>query len=290
MKENRKAYASLCSAMLIFGTIAIFRRNIPFSSGLLAFSRGLLGGVFLLIFVAVKRHRMEKVEKKQLALLILSGILFRRFRPVMVRREGESGGWDVDWFHILVIFVLIPMAWEAGRGWQCAYILLTALYVLQFAVLEHWKRAAFTLAAALAAAAFWRQPFIRWPEMLSLEIQLIPAAGFIWSLGRIWGDRKEITNLQTVLYCLCLGAMVSDTLSTGAVWDALILEAVNLAVFLLAHMRKCMRWIRISGIIMILVALYMTKDFWLSLSWWVYLLAAGLGLIVFAAVNEMKKR
>ena len=53
MKENRKAYASLCSAMLIFGTIAIFRRNIPFSSGLLAFSRGLLGGVFLLIFVAV---------------------------------------------------------------------------------------------------------------------------------------------------------------------------------------------------------------------------------------------
>ena len=43
--------------------------------------------------------------------------------------------------------------------------------------------------------------------------------------------------------------MASDALSTGAVWDALILEAVNLAVFLLAHMRKCMRWIRISGII-----------------------------------------
>ena len=75
MKENRKAYASLCSAMLIFGTIAIFRRNIPFSSELLAFSRGLLGGVFLLIFVAVKHHRMEKVEKKQLALLIVSGAI-----------------------------------------------------------------------------------------------------------------------------------------------------------------------------------------------------------------------
>ena len=248
--------------------------------------------VLPLPMIATARYGLNEnqVYGATAALLILSGILFRRFRPVMVRREGESGGWDVDWFHILVIFVLIPMAWEAGRGWQCAYILLTALYVLQFAVLEHWKRAAFTLAAALAAAAFWRQPFIRWPEMLSLEIQLIPAAGFIWSLGRIWGDRKEITNLQTVLYCLCLGAMASDALSTGAVWDALILEAVNLAVFLLAHMRKCMRWIRISGIIMILVALYMTKDFWLSLSWWVYLLAAGLGLIVFAAVNEMKKR
>ena len=31
MKENRKAYASLCTAMLIFGTIAVFRRNIPLS-------------------------------------------------------------------------------------------------------------------------------------------------------------------------------------------------------------------------------------------------------------------
>jgi len=52
MKENRKAYASLCTAMLIFGTIAVFRRNIPLSSGLLAFSRGLLG--------ARERDRREK--------------------------------------------------------------------------------------------------------------------------------------------------------------------------------------------------------------------------------------
>ena len=71
--------------------------------------------------------------------------------------------------------------------------------------------------------------------------------------------------------------------------DALILEAICLAVFLWAHIGKCTRWIRISGIIIITVALYMTKDFWLSLSWWIYLLAAGLGLILFAAVNEMKK-
>lgn len=75
MKENRKAYLSLCASMLIFGTIAIFRRNIPFSSALLAFSRGLLGGVFLLIFVAVKRHKLAKIEKKQLALLVLSGAI-----------------------------------------------------------------------------------------------------------------------------------------------------------------------------------------------------------------------
>lgn len=248
--------------------------------------------VLPLPLVAAARYGLteNQVYGVTTALLILSGILFRRYRPVVARREGEQGGWDVDWFHILVILVLIPMAGEAGRGWQCAYILLMALYVLQFAALETWRKAAFTVAAALAAAAFWRQPFIRWPEIICLEVQLVPAAGFIWGLGRIWGHRREITTMQTVLYCLCLGIMASDALTTGSVWDALILEAVSLTVFLGAHMRKCMRWIRISGMVMILVALYMTKDFWLSLSWWVYLLAAGLGLIVFAAVTEMKKR
>ena len=63
--------------------------------------------------------------------------------------------------------------------------------VLLVAVLEHWKRAAFTLAAALAAAAFWRQPFIRWPEMLSLEIQLIPAAGLSGVWAAYGGTEKK---------------------------------------------------------------------------------------------------
>ena len=41
----------LASSMLIFGTIGIFRRYIPLSSGLLAFSRGLIGALFLGIFM-----------------------------------------------------------------------------------------------------------------------------------------------------------------------------------------------------------------------------------------------
>lgn len=39
-----------------------------------------------------------------------------------------------------------------------------------------------------------------------------------------------------------------------------------------------------------LVPLYMTRSFWLSISWWLYLLTAGLGLIAFAAWNEIRKR
>jgi drug/metabolite transporter (DMT)-like permease len=47
----------IVSAMLIFGTIGIFRRHIPLSSELLACARGLLGGLFILAFTALRPRR-----------------------------------------------------------------------------------------------------------------------------------------------------------------------------------------------------------------------------------------
>ena len=41
--------------------------------------------------------------------------------------------------------------------------------------------------------------------------------------------------------------------------------------------------------ILVAVVVYMTRDFWLSIAWWVYLLTAGIGLITFAAVREKRR-
>ena len=62
------------ASMLIFGTIGLFRRHIPFSSGLLAFARGALGGLFLICFLRVKGERIRHgLTRKQLVLLMLGG-------------------------------------------------------------------------------------------------------------------------------------------------------------------------------------------------------------------------
>ena len=85
MKENRKAYASLCTAMLIFGTIAVFRRNIPLSSGLLAFSRGLLG--------ARERDRREKAPAEHGGIKIWGrGFLLEGTHPPLSFRGKKTGG------------------------------------------------------------------------------------------------------------------------------------------------------------------------------------------------------
>ena len=47
---------------------------------------------------------------------------------------------------------------------------------------------------------------------------------------------------------------------------------------------------RISGGMSLAAALFMTSGFWLSISWWVYLLAAGIGLVVLAGFMEKKEK
>ncbi len=73
---KNKALFSLIASMLIFGTIGIFRRYIPLSSGLIAFSRGLIGFIFLLIFIKLTKtpFSLGNVGKK-FGFLCLSGAL-----------------------------------------------------------------------------------------------------------------------------------------------------------------------------------------------------------------------
>ncbi len=62
------------ASMLIFGTIGVFRRYLPVSSAFLAFSRGILGGLFLLLFVCLKGKRTEaKLPFRQAVWLSVSG-------------------------------------------------------------------------------------------------------------------------------------------------------------------------------------------------------------------------
>ena len=59
-RTARKANMAFVLSMVIFGTIGIFRRYIPLPSGLIAFSRGLIGMLFLLVFVAIRHIKLSK--------------------------------------------------------------------------------------------------------------------------------------------------------------------------------------------------------------------------------------
>ena len=64
-------------SMVIFGTIGICRRGISLPSDVLAFGRGVMGGVFLLLVLRLsgKKFDFRKIGRRDLLLLIFSGAL-----------------------------------------------------------------------------------------------------------------------------------------------------------------------------------------------------------------------
>ena len=89
-RNDPKSLAMIISSMLVFGSIGVFRRYIPASSAFLACSRGLLGGLFIFVFLRLARRRDkssavretagespagQKLAGKQVGWLIFTGIL-----------------------------------------------------------------------------------------------------------------------------------------------------------------------------------------------------------------------
>lgn len=228
--------------------------------------------------------------------LLITGSLARYFVPI-VKRDGEEGkGWRIDYYHVLSVFVILTMAVWADAGWRFAYVLLLGLYCIQFGRVEGFRgyqvcrRISLTMWAGCLLLAFWIQPFVNWPDAAGLKVKLLLAAAFLRSMTWIWKKSLLLWNIQTGGYALCLAVLALEAVVTGRLADALILEGSCLAILLWAYRKACVRWIRISGILIVAAALYMTKGFWLSISWWAYLLAAGIGLILFAAFREGKKK
>lgn len=75
-KNDKKSLILFISAMLIFGTVGIFRRFIPVSSALLACFRGLSGALFLVILAFLQKKKLRhNIGKKNVIILIVTGIL-----------------------------------------------------------------------------------------------------------------------------------------------------------------------------------------------------------------------
>ena len=75
-QNDRRSLLMLTTSMVIYGTIGIFRRSIPLSSGLLACVRGFLGSAFLAAFVKLRGGTIHHgIPRKEVMRLILSGAM-----------------------------------------------------------------------------------------------------------------------------------------------------------------------------------------------------------------------
>ncbi len=73
-QSNAKNLIQLSISIMIFGTIGVIRKFIPYSSGLIAFFRGTLGGLLIIVFLKIKRGNVfSGIKGKTLLTLIVTG-------------------------------------------------------------------------------------------------------------------------------------------------------------------------------------------------------------------------
>lgn len=74
--SENKCKAAMASAMTIFGTIGLFRRFIPLPSSVIAFFRGLIGALFLILLILVTHKKFSwHAVKRNLIFILPSGVL-----------------------------------------------------------------------------------------------------------------------------------------------------------------------------------------------------------------------
>lgn len=226
------------------------------------------------------------------ALFLALALLGRLTSPGFFRR---AEGVCCDWCALLNLSAPVLLLLRADPCWRFGGWLLLALWLLQFLRRvegPHADQLLLTGTGCVLCAAWWFQPFWTPPPTLATEWLLLAPALLLGAARRwIWPEKRRMTGLLQLAYgCVCAVLLGLE----AALWerpaDALILGGLALAVLALALFLHRKGWFALSAATLLCLGVYMTRSFWLSLAWWIYLLSAGLVLIGLASVNERMRQ
>lgn len=282
----KKEKSMLLLSMVIFGTIGLLRRYIPCSSGFLALTRAVIGAVFLLILVRMKKQKpnLTAIRKNGL-LLILSGaalgfnwiFLFESYNHTSVATATVC-------YYLAPILVILfsPILFREKLtrrqriGAICAMTGLIAVSGLLDTGLpgwEEWKGICFGLAAAVLYACVMilnkklrsigpydktiSQLFLAAAVMLPYvlltehpgQIQLVPGSFFLLLVAGI-----VHTGIAYWLYFGSMGALKAQTVALYSYLDPIVAIVLSLVV-----LKEPMTPIAVIGAVLILGSAFLSE-------------------------------
>lgn len=204
---------------------------------------------------------MEKVLKTAAGLQAFSGILMW-----MASKNIQ--------IHIMVFYLLIVIS----------IVTLSLFIANQTAKSILWSTA--LLPGIMAVGC---QPFFDIQRAYIVEWNCFLFGIGVVLLGFLWYDRKkDIRMAQFVLTCWLLAILLFKNLldENAGLVNVLILGAVGVTMLLIAAITNHKEYVIASSVTLVLLVLYVTRDFWLSIAWWVYLFVAGVILVLLAIKQE----
>ncbi|MBQ7861240.1 MAG: EamA family transporter [Clostridia bacterium] len=207
--------------MLIFSSIGIFVRALPYESSFIAFVRGIVGfGVILLVMLLKRQKSDKKAIKENLLLLIVSGVfiginwvaLFESYRYTTVATATLC-------YYMAPMFVILasPIAFKEKLTFKKILCLVTALVGMIFVsgVFEsgggeiQLKGIVFGLVAAAfyASVMLINKRMTEIPAMDKTYIQLFCAAAIVGVYNIFTVDFSALsTDIKHILLLIFVGA------------------------------------------------------------------------------------
>ena len=205
-----------------------------------------------------------------------------------------SGGLVMFWMFMAICGLSGVRYSHVQVRWLYFFILmLLSGYVLHFtrrAEFESRSRQLKTVSAALFTVGLWVQPLISvrggyWEG----KLHLIPLLLFGAAIRKLYGEKTGsgfffATSIYSMIR-LAVTAMASHRTA-----DLVTVLFAALLIFVISFYLKQKKWFLLGGVSLIGIAVYLRIKLFPGMQWWVWLLMAGILLIIVAAANEMLKQ
>ncbi|MCM1525014.1 MAG: hypothetical protein NC120_11205 [Ruminococcus sp.] len=153
------------------------------------------------------------------------------------------------------------------------------------------NRCLLTASAAFVMPVLWFQPFLPPMELLEDEWNAAAIALFAVLFGKIHKGNPQLSGrVNFAAGIICLIYLFTAAYTGRYAEDAIMLGGAILLMLIFSHIRKNKKWFGLSVAGGAGEALMLTLKLWNSRTWWVYLLAAGIGLIVLGVSRENSRR
>lgn len=134
------------------------------------------------------------------------------------------------------------------------------------------------------------RPFAKAPECYTLEINIVPILLYLAALRLFKWQKRYLDHITFAAYVIIYIILFFNALFGGIIGNALIIMISALVMLVFSFVIKMKRWFILAVAVITTSAIFMSITLWGNPAWWVYLLVAGIIMIVVGAANEMKKR
>lgn len=225
----------------------------------------------------------------------LLGFVLHRF----LEKTSANRTWVDDWINISGIIPLIEIINKKDDGVRCMGILLLAVFVLSFYRRydenrdSNKNRAVLTASSLIVLFAWFTQPWLYISSEWEIEWRItgIMLAAVFNMIVVYRSSTDERPGWVTfIIACICSFVQLISAIETYELMDALFLGIIMVGVIIWSYLARKKQWFIMAVVTLALLLISSTRELWLSIAWWVYLLIAGSILIGIATANEYNKR